>query len=194
MRGIPTTRPADAEGSRVADAGRVRAAGGRRRGVARSRRQSGDRASQRVRRPHVRLHVVRRRSAGRPDAGADAGRPGEAARVVRRRHVRQAARSTTSRISASTIAASRAASAGIFPVLYGNGLRIMQTPNEVIISYEMIHDTRVIPLDGRPHVGLEHQAVHGRCARPLGRRHARRRDDELHGSRRRDSTARTATS
>ena len=43
--------------------------------------------------------------------------------------------------------------AGIFPVLYGNGLRIMQTPNEVIISYEMIHDTRVVYLDGRPHVG-----------------------------------------
>ena len=43
--------------------------------------------------------------------------------------------------------------AGIFPVLYGNGLRIMQTPNEVIISYEMIHDTRVIYTDGRPHVG-----------------------------------------
>jgi hypothetical protein len=43
--------------------------------------------------------------------------------------------------------------AGIFPVLYGNGLRIMQTPNEVIISYEMIHDTRVVHLDGRPHVG-----------------------------------------
>jgi hypothetical protein len=41
---------------------------------------------------------------------------------------------------------------GIFPVLYGNGIRIMQTPNEVVISYEMIHDTRVIPLDGRPHV------------------------------------------
>jgi hypothetical protein len=42
---------------------------------------------------------------------------------------------------------------GIFPVLYGNGIRIMQTPNDVIISYEMVHDTRVIPLDGRPHVG-----------------------------------------
>jgi len=41
---------------------------------------------------------------------------------------------------------------GIFPVLYGNGIRIAQTPNEVIISYEMIHDTRVIPLDNRPHV------------------------------------------
>jgi hypothetical protein len=41
---------------------------------------------------------------------------------------------------------------GIFPVLYGNGIRIAQTPNEVIISYEMIHDTRVVPLDGRAHV------------------------------------------
>ena len=38
------------------------------------------------------------------------------------------------------------------PVLYGNGLRIVQTPNEVAISYEMIHDTRVIPLDKRPHI------------------------------------------
>jgi hypothetical protein len=39
---------------------------------------------------------------------------------------------------------------GINPVLYGNGVLIAQTPNEVIISYEMIHDTRVIPLDNRP--------------------------------------------
>jgi hypothetical protein len=42
---------------------------------------------------------------------------------------------------------------GVFPVLYGNGLRIVQTPDEVVISYEMVHDTRVIPLDGRAHVG-----------------------------------------
>jgi hypothetical protein len=42
---------------------------------------------------------------------------------------------------------------GVFPVLYGNGLRIVQTPDEVVISYEMVHDTRVIPLDRRPHVG-----------------------------------------
>jgi hypothetical protein len=49
----------------------------------------------------------------------------------------------------------------VMPVLYGNGLRIMQTPNEVVISYEMVHDTRVIPLDlstlrepqGRPEQG-----------------------------------------
>jgi len=41
----------------------------------------------------------------------------------------------------------------VMPVLYGNGLRIVQTPNEVVISYEMVHDTRVIPLDGRPRIG-----------------------------------------
>ncbi len=42
---------------------------------------------------------------------------------------------------------------GVFPVLYGNGLLIAQTPNEVVISYEMVHDTRVIPLDGRSRLG-----------------------------------------
>jgi hypothetical protein len=43
----------------------------------------------------------------------------------------------------------------VMPVLYGNGLRIVQTPTEVVISYEMVHDTRVIPLDGRPRVGAD---------------------------------------
>jgi hypothetical protein len=37
------------------------------------------------------------------------------------------------------------------PVIYGNGMRIVQTPTAVAISYEMIHDTRIIPVDGRPH-------------------------------------------
>src|SRR5918999_5871255 len=39
------------------------------------------------------------------------------------------------------------------PAVYGNGARIVQTPDSVVISYEMIHEARVIPLDGRPHVG-----------------------------------------
>jgi hypothetical protein len=39
------------------------------------------------------------------------------------------------------------------PVVYGNGTRIMQTPDTVIIAHEMVHEARVIPLDGRPHVG-----------------------------------------
>jgi hypothetical protein len=41
----------------------------------------------------------------------------------------------------------------VLPVLYGNGFKLLQTPDSVVISYEMVHDTRVIPLDGRPHVG-----------------------------------------
>ena len=39
------------------------------------------------------------------------------------------------------------------PVVYGNGARIMQTPDAVVIAYEMVHDTRIIPLDGRPRTG-----------------------------------------
>ena len=35
------------------------------------------------------------------------------------------------------------------PTLYGNGLRIVQAPGVVAISHEMIHETRIIPIDGR---------------------------------------------
>jgi hypothetical protein len=35
---------------------------------------------------------------------------------------------------------------------YNNGNQIIQTPGYVIIRHEMIHETRIIPLDGRPHV------------------------------------------
>jgi hypothetical protein len=40
----------------------------------------------------------------------------------------------------------------IFPVIYNNGNEIFQMPGYVVIRYEMIHEVRVIPLDGRPHV------------------------------------------
>jgi hypothetical protein len=43
----------------------------------------------------------------------------------------------------------------IFPRPYGNGLRIVQSPGYVAITHEMIHDTRVIPLDNRPHPGAK---------------------------------------
>ena len=40
----------------------------------------------------------------------------------------------------------------IFPAGYNNAYRILQTPKYVAILYEMIHDARIIPLDGSPHV------------------------------------------
>ena len=41
----------------------------------------------------------------------------------------------------------------VLRVIYGNGNRIVQAPGLVAISYEMIHDTRVIYTDGRAHPG-----------------------------------------
>ena len=41
----------------------------------------------------------------------------------------------------------------VLRVIYGNGNRIVQGPGMVAITYEMIHDTRVMYTDGRPHVG-----------------------------------------
>ena len=51
----------------------------------------------------------------------------------------------------------RGAIGSFMPAVYGNGARITQTPNAVVITYEMIHDTRVIPLNTplnqRPRLG-----------------------------------------
>ena len=48
---------------------------------------------------------------------------------------------------------SRGVPGSMFPAGYNNAYRILQTPGYVVIFHEMIHDARVIPLDGRPHVG-----------------------------------------
>ena len=45
---------------------------------------------------------------------------------------------------------SRGFPASMLPFHYNNGLQIMQSPGYVVINLEMIHDTRIIPLDGRP--------------------------------------------
>jgi len=45
---------------------------------------------------------------------------------------------------------SRGVTAGFFPSIYGNGSQFVQTPGMVAIRYEMIHETRLIPLDNRP--------------------------------------------
>jgi hypothetical protein len=38
------------------------------------------------------------------------------------------------------------------PTGYNNHVQIVQTPEYVSLTYEMIHETRVVPLDGRPHL------------------------------------------
>jgi hypothetical protein len=39
------------------------------------------------------------------------------------------------------------------PTIYNNDFQIFQSPGFVVIAPEMIHSARIIPLDGRPHLG-----------------------------------------
>jgi hypothetical protein len=41
----------------------------------------------------------------------------------------------------------------MIPVMYSNTYQFLQTPDYVAIAYEILHETRIIPLDGRPHLG-----------------------------------------
>jgi len=41
----------------------------------------------------------------------------------------------------------------MMPYRYNNGIRIMQTPGYVVLDLEMVHETRIVPLDGRPKLG-----------------------------------------
>jgi hypothetical protein len=43
--------------------------------------------------------------------------------------------------------------AGMFPAGYNNAYQIIQTPGYVVLVLEMIHETRIIPIDGRPKLG-----------------------------------------
>ena len=45
--------------------------------------------------------------------------------------------------------------ASMMPAGYGSRYEIVQAPGIVAIRYEMIHETRVIPLDKRPHVAAD---------------------------------------
>jgi hypothetical protein len=40
----------------------------------------------------------------------------------------------------------------MMPGFYNHNYQILQTPGYVVILVEMIHDARIIPIDGRPHV------------------------------------------
>jgi hypothetical protein len=56
---------------------------------------------------------------------------------------------------------SRGLPGSMMPVIYGNSYRIVQAPGVVAISYEMIHETRLIPVDERPRVGAAARSYMG---------------------------------
>jgi hypothetical protein len=58
---------------------------------------------------------------------------------------------------------------GILPSLYGNGLRIVQSAGYVAINYEMIHDTRVIPIRAPGAAALAAPDVHSYMGASTGR-------------------------
>jgi hypothetical protein len=49
----------------------------------------------------------------------------------------------------------------MMPAIYGNAYQIHQSPGIVAIRYEMIHETRIIPLDQRAHIGSKIKSYMG---------------------------------
>ena len=45
----------------------------------------------------------------------------------------------------------------MLPTFYNNNVMLLQTPDYVVLYVEMIHDARIIPLDGRPHLPTDHR-------------------------------------
>ena len=56
---------------------------------------------------------------------------------------------------------SRGIPGAMFPTVYNANLRIVQSPGAVAITYEMIHDTRVIPIGPAAHVGTAIRGYNG---------------------------------
>ena len=44
--------------------------------------------------------------------------------------------------------------ASMFPFMYNSGIQVIQAPGYVVIRLEIVHETRVVPLDGRPALSL----------------------------------------
>jgi hypothetical protein len=53
----------------------------------------------------------------------------------------------------------------MMPAIYGNSYQIVQGPGYVAIRYEMVHETRLIPLDKRPHLSSK---LHSYMGDPRG--------------------------
>jgi hypothetical protein len=85
---------------------------------------------------------------------ADGRLPPLTAQAVQSRAARSAARPSRARGPGDFALTDRCITYGIPDLFaaYQSVYRILQTPDEVVIQMEKIHDVRVIPLDGRPHL------------------------------------------
>jgi hypothetical protein len=60
---------------------------------------------------------------------------------------------------------SRGLPGSMMPAIYGNSYQIVQGPGYVAIRYEMVHETRLIPLGNRPHLS---DKIHSYMGDPRG--------------------------
>ena len=91
-----------------------------------------------------------------PPLTAEAAKKADEVRAMRRRRP-----DSWLNISTYDRCITRGVAGSMLPVIYGNGTQIIQVPGEVVIRYEMVHDTRIIPLDGRPHAGNNYRTYMG---------------------------------
>ena len=69
----------------------------------------------------------------------------------------------------------------MLPSAYNNNVQLFQTPDTVVILNEMVHNARIVPLDGRPHLPSDVRQWVGDSRGRWGGRHAGRRDHQLPG-------------
>jgi hypothetical protein len=88
---------------------------------------------------------------GRIPPMTDEGRRASAARAAARAALRKGRGPSDSYTDRSLYdrCITRGLPASMMPTNYGNSYRIVQSPGYVAITYEMVHETRIIPLDGR---------------------------------------------
>jgi hypothetical protein len=90
-----------------------------------------------------------------PDGKLPALTPEEEARVAARRQYKidnpPGNPGTWTDLNAYDRCLTRGLPGAMMPGFYNHNYHILQTPSYVAIRIEMIHDTRIIPLDGRPH-------------------------------------------
>jgi hypothetical protein len=89
-----------------------------------------------------------------PALTAEAQQRNQAAQAARKQSGRGPADSYTDR-SLYDRCITRGIAGSFLPVIYNNGNEIVQGPGWVALRNEMIHETRIVPLDGRPRLNGE---------------------------------------